>query len=470
MKIFAFAFCLFSITAANGQGYKIQFEVNGLADTTAFLGYYFGESTYIKDTAKVDSKGQFLFDGKNKLEEGMYFLVVNKTRLLDFLVSQDQDFKLTTSTEDYIDNLKVEGDIENQLFHDDMLFNINSNKIAEPHVKILRDSTSSKEAIEASKKALDDLNEKVVAHQNQIIAQHPEALLSKIFLANRRVEIPETPKDKDAKEFGYWHLRNHFWGNFDLGNPAFLRMNRPIYKEKLEDYLTRLLLQDTDTLMKEINKLAAIAKKHEDTYKYFVWTTTLLYQNPTIMGLDEVFVRLYDTYFATGEMDFWANSQLKKNLKERADQLRLSLVGNTAPNMIMMDKNKQMKSMYAIKNKYTVLYFFDPDCGHCKKETPVLVDFYNTTQFDVEVFAVSADTSMVKMEQYINDMKMPWITVNGPRTSTGSYHKAYDAMTTPTLYVLDEKKKIIAKKLPAARLEDFLGQYEQVQAKKAGKL
>ncbi|HEX8039728.1 MAG TPA: thioredoxin family protein, partial [Chryseosolibacter sp.] len=113
--------------------------------------------------------------------------------------------------------------------------------------------------------------------------------------------------------------------------------------------------------------------------------------------------------------------------------------------------------------KYTILYIFDPDCGACKKETPKLVDFYSKTKFDIEVFAVSADTSMAKMRDYIRDMHMKWITVNGPRTYVGPYQDLYDANTTPTLYVLDNRKMIIGKKIPSEKLEDFLTQYERIQ-------
>jgi len=217
--------------------------------------------------------------------------------------------------------------------------------------------------------------------------------------------------------------------------------------------------------MNAINGLAAKVKSNPETYKFLVWNALLNYQNPKIMGLDEVYVRLYDTYFASGEMDFWISASIKKSLKEYADKLRLSLVGQTAKNLIMQDQNLVLRSMYDIGKKYTILYFFDPDCGHCREETPKLVDFYNKNKdrFDLEVYAVSADTSMLKMKNYIKEMKMPWITVNGPRSTVGSYQKLYDAFSTPTLYILDQKKKIIAKKPPIERLVDFLEHYERMQ-------
>jgi thiol-disulfide isomerase/thioredoxin len=127
--------------------------------------------------------------------------------------------------------------------------------------------------------------------------------------------------------------------------------------------------------------------------------------------------------------------------------------------------------MYDIKNKYTILWFFSPDCGHCREETPKLVDFYNKNRvkYDFEVYAISIDTSMAKMRSFIKDYKMPWITVNGPRTYVGHWSKMYYAETTPSMYIVDTKRKIIAKKLPIEQLPEFFDKYIQVQKATANK-
>ena len=168
-------------------------------------------------------------------------------------------------------------------------------------------------------------------------------------------------------------------------------------------------------------------------------------------------------------MDFWITDAVKKNLKDYAEKLRGSLVGDQGRNLQMQDQNLQPKSLYDIKKKYTLIFFYDPDCGHCREETPKLVDFYNKNKikFDVEVFAVSIDTSIQKMKDFMKEFKTSsWVNVNGPRSYTGIYTKAYYAEQTPTLYILDNKKKIIAKKPPIDKLEDFLTNYEKFQKSK----
>lgn len=465
---------LFSFSLNAQTGYKIRFKVDGLKDTTAYLGYYYGESTFVKDTARVNHAGEFVFDGKQTLPQGVYFLVLNKTRIFEMVVGQNQNFALETSTADYVKNMKVTGDVDNKLFFENMIFNMERHMEAEPYIKVIQDSTLAEEKKKDARENFLKINEKVLAYQEKVINEHPQTLTARIFKANKPIKVPEPPKKADGSIDSTFQLkwyREHFFDNFDLADDALIRLPRPIYQEKINEYLDKLYAPQADTLKKAITRVVAKAKKNQETYKYAVWVSVLKFQNPEIMGLDEVFVHLNDTYFASGEMNFWANAAMRKNLNDHADRLRKSLIGQKGANLIMQDANQKRRALYDIRNKYTVLYIFDPDCGSCKKETPKLVEFYNKKKFDVEVFAVSADTSMSKMRSYIKEMNMKWITVNGPRTYVGPYQDLYDANTTPTLYVLDNQKKIIGKKIPAEKLEDFLTQYERVQRLRAsGKL
>ncbi len=464
----------FSISCFAQNGYRIQFKIDGLKDTTAYLGYYYGESTFVKDTAKVNHNGEFLFDGKQPLPQGVYFLVLEKTRIFEMVVGATQKFALETQTSDYVKHMKVTGDLDNTLFFENMVFNMERHKEAEPFIKTIQDSTLAEDQKKDARENFRKINEKVLAYQENVIRQNPTTLTARIFKASKAISIPEPPKNADGSIDSTFQLRwyrQHFFDNFDLADDALIRMPRPLYQEKITEYLDKLYAPQADTLKKALSGVITRAKKNQETYKYAVWVSVLKFQNPEIMGLDEVFVYLNDTYFASGEMNFWANDKMRQNLKEHADRLRKSLIGQKGANLIMQDVNLKPKALYDIKNKYTVLYIFDPDCGSCKKETPKLVEFYAKKKFDVEIYAVSADTSMVKMRDYIKEMKMKWITVNGPRTYVGPYQDLYDASTTPTLYVLDGKKKIIGKKIPAEKLEDFLTQYERIERLKvSGKL
>lgn len=447
------------------QGYKIEFRIAELADSVLLLGNYYGGRTYVKDTASNEINGRFAFQGAEKLERGMYFVILNNAKLFDFVVGEDQFFSMETAQPDYIRNMRVEGDIDNKLFYENMLFNLERNQEVNPFITVLQDSTSSENERSEAQAAFEEINLKVEENTEEIRRAYPTTVMAAILGIQKRLKVPATiaaRNESDSDEWKYDYFRAHFWDDIDLGDPALLRLPSPMYKQKVDEYLDKLIVPIPDSIIAVIDKLAIEAERDEETFKYFVWHVIGKYQRTNILGFDKIYVHLYDTYFASGKMDYWANEQLKSSLRDRADQLRNSLVGMTAPNLILQDDRQQAKALHDLANKYTVIYFYDPDCGHCKEETPVLREFIETSKFDVGVYSVSADTSIAKMQKYIDEMGLSkWVNTNGPRTYGLKYQEVYDAYTTPTIYVLDEKKKILAKKLQASQLEDFLRQHEE---------
>ncbi len=478
MKIsFILLLMIGSVAGFSQSGYKISFEIKGWKDFPVYLAHYYGEQNYLKDTANVNSNGEFFFDNKNKLPHGVYFLVLKKakgsTKIFDFVVSDDQFFTLETDTIDFVQHVKVVGDEDNKLYFENIAFNIERNKEAEPFIKTLKDSTIKEDQKKEARADFAKINDKVLAHQKEVILQYPKTMTARMLKAAQIVIIPDPPKLPNGKidsTFQLRYYRQHFFDNFDLSDDALIRLPQPLYQQKIKEYLEKLFIPQPDSVTNAINGLVDKTKKNKETYNYTVRNCLILYQQPEIMGLDEVFVNVYDKYFATGDMDSWASAKTKQNLKEWADKIRSCMIGRTGANLIMQDQDFQPKSMYDIKAKYTILFIFKPSCGHCREETPKLVDFYikNKTKYNLEVFSVATDTSMKEMRDFIKEFKTPWITVNGPRSYVKEhYTKLYQADTTPSIYILDDKKKIIAKKLPVKQLDDFLTKHEKfLQTKK----
>ena len=92
LTVIAFSLLLSTVCFAQ-QGYTLKFQITGLKDTTVYLGNYYGETTYLKDTARVNSKGEFVFEGKKPLlYQGVYFLVLNKVKQFEMVIGANQTF------------------------------------------------------------------------------------------------------------------------------------------------------------------------------------------------------------------------------------------------------------------------------------------------------------------------------------------------------------------------------------------
>ncbi len=75
------AICLPSFSA--NDGYKIKIKFNGLKDTVCFLGNYFGDKQYYKDTASAfENLDKGLVKTEDKLEKNQGF-IDRRQRVLD---------------------------------------------------------------------------------------------------------------------------------------------------------------------------------------------------------------------------------------------------------------------------------------------------------------------------------------------------------------------------------------------------
>ena len=455
----------FCISNSYCQGYKIDLTISGLDSAELYLGYYINGKTYLKDSATYVSDGKYSFEGNEPLDKGMYFVAKNTTLVFDLVVGEDQTFELQTNETEYASSMKVIGDQDNRLFFENMFYNLEMRKEAMSFVDVLKDSTASESEKGSAQQEMESINKRVFEYQDEIIAKYPESILATLFKSTKQVEIPDdliSGVDDESNQKKRYYYIDHYWDLFDLGDPVLLRLPNMIYNEKVDDYLDNLILPAPDSIKMEIDALIEQAKRDKQTYQHLVWHLTIKYQTSKIMGMDEVYVHIVDNYFMTGEMDFWANDQLKKNLKEKADQYRNSLIGMIAPNLILQNLDGQPTALHDLSNKYSIIYFYDPDCSHCKKETPILKAFYESSSYDVGIYTVSADTSITKMKNYIDEMNLQdWVNTNGTRTYGLNYLELYDAFTTPTIYLLNEKKEIIAKKIAASQLNEAITNYEK---------
>ena len=108
------------MATAGGHGYKIKLKVKGIKDTTAYLGYYFADKKFSKDTIHFNSNGEAIAEGKEPLEQGIYMFIFPSMKNVYFevLIGKDQDFSLETDTSDFLQHMVVKGNKELLSFYD----------------------------------------------------------------------------------------------------------------------------------------------------------------------------------------------------------------------------------------------------------------------------------------------------------------------------------------------------------------
>lgn len=449
----------FSLIAGE-DGYEVKFRINGLKDTICLVANYYGNGTYITDTIIIDGKGSGTFTAPADQPKGVYILVIAENIYFDFVLNNDRKFTMETEKDDPVGKMKVSGSLDNREFYDYLHYTQKKFTAIQALQEKLKSSESSKDSLELTKRII-ALNDEIIDHKLKLVEERPFSFLAMLINAMKEPVIKKIPKLENGREdssFAYRYYKEHYWDDMDLSDNRLIRT--PVFHNKLKKYFDQVVIQSPDSIFKEAVLLVEKARPDPEMFKYIVWFLTYHYENSEIMGFDEVFVKLVDTYYVTGEAVWVSGTVLEKMLK-KASRIRPLLLGEQAPNMIMQDTANGLSSLYNVDAFITILLFWDPDCGHCEKEVPMLKEIYDrySEKYDMEIFAVCSDTTMAKMKEYIRKKNMTWINVNGPRSLTGNYHDTYDIQTTPVIYILDRDKNILAKRLKAHQVEQFIKNY-----------
>ena len=132
-------------------------------------------------------------------------------------------------------------------------------------------------------------------------------------------------------------------------------------------------------------------------------------------------------------------------MSERAAVIKKLKAGNPAPEIVMNDAEGKSRSLFGLKSKVVLLIFWSSECPHCEDvmaQIGQLYDLYKAS--GLEIYGVSADTDKAKWTAAIRKNKMTWINVCDLLGFQSPTIENYNAYSTPTFFVLDAQKTIVA--------------------------
>jgi hypothetical protein len=462
MKVLSILLLLFTgfyCVQAQDSAFEIKGKIKGLQNTEVYLAHYFGANQQvIKDTAQVDQDGNFVFQGNEKLDEGLYLVSFNKNKYFDLVIGNTK-FSFETDTADVVGQMKIQQSPENEAFY-----------------AFQRDMTAAYLGLQGKQKP-EQLRAEMANIQKKWIKDHSKLFVSKLIQASLEPEIPvytklvKTSKDSsDLYKFQFTYYKKHYFDNVDLNDERFIRT--PFLQKKIDKYFEDLVVQESDSISKDADRLLA-GIKNQAMRKYVVYKIASTYENHNVVGTDGAFVHLAEKYYI-GEPQLWDTTTIRK-MKERIAIIKPLLIGKRIPEMFLTDPTGKLLTTSSIQANYTILFIYDPECSHCKEETPKLLQqeaFFKSK--NIAVLAACLVRDKVMWKKFIEEFKIQnWkngidIHINaktGKEEYYTDFQKTFDAYATPVVYILDKSKNIIGKRIPVDKIQDFLKFYESKQRK-----
>ena len=381
---------------------KIDVKIDDINDTILYLMKYKSDKTQsIIDYSSISSAKK-TFKNPQNYDEGIYVLTDSKQNpLFEMLIGKDQKFSLHVEDMMDLNTYKIKGSKETSDY-----FKVYSKTIHDKlYIKALE---SEMEYFPDNARKIDSIKRELYDYQESMLSKDKSSFL------NTYIRFIE---DSEA---------DHYFENLPLCDTRIL--NSRLLKNKLDDYFdNHMANQNADVICKNIDNLISKTNDCHEVRDYILWYLYSRYFNN-----DLIYIHLSDNYFSKLEINNLTQN-IKNEIIKRSDVLRKITIGSVSPTFSYTDDEGDKIDLSEINAENLVLFFYKPDCQKCIRDKRIL--------------------GLIKNKQ--KDLTILYINISEDNYSNVSQDiiNQYDITTTPTIYVLDKNKRIIAKNIKAEEIE-----------------
>lgn len=457
----------------------IKFLVKDAKDTILYLAVHFRDKLVLKDSVAPISAGKYIFSSTTPYQEGLYMLVnQNKRPYYNFMIDRNQFFAITCDTTGDVSNVIIANSPENVEVLKFQQKSVQGQKRAMELRTKRQEAKENKDEALAKKYAeeIEELNIEMEQFIDDLINANPDFLFSKMQKAYKNIKVPEPPVKADGtidSNFQMIYYRAHYWDNVDLGDGRLLYT--PVLEPKVNDYFMKVIYYlDADTIKKHVDKVLAKTSQDSVSYRFFLEWISYKFESSKVIGHDAVFVHIAKNNQLKGKCT-WMDEDLIRKYEKRVKNLEPILIGKKAVEMIIPDTTQSddfryWYSSYQMLKPYVIIWFYDPDCPTCTKESMKLKTLYDSLEIagtrNFDVYGVAAEKDIERWKKYLRDKGFPWLNVGGMKANV-DYMTAYNIYETgtPSMFIMENKTKtiILNKRIDMDQIPEFLKQYERIQ-------
>ena len=427
-SVFFKILCIFLLTFLQINLFSqvnINIKIEDIDDTTLYLLKYKSDKSLIVIDSSTVVKDNKIFKHSSNYPEGIYVLADSRQNpIFELLLGKDQKFTVNvgdlTRNETYI----IKGAKETSDYFD-IYAKTNYNRL---YIKALE---SEIKHFPDNARKIDSIKLNHNEYLESIKIKDRNSFLRTYIGFNKEIIVPQEYKDNYEQ-----YIIDHYFDDISFRDVRIL--NTRLLKNKLDDYFNNYMSkQTTDVVLQKIDYIIYQTTSRyrdipQDLVNHEVRDYILWYLYSKYFDNDIIYTHLSDVYFSKLEINNLTEN-IRNEIVKRADVLRNITIGHLAPIFTYIDDEGKQIDLSEIDSKNTILFFYKPDCQKCIREKRIL--------------------ELVKKRQ--KNLTILHINISEDNYSNVSQDiiNQYDIATTPTIYVLDKDKRIIAKNIKAEEIE-----------------
>ena len=265
-------------------------------------------------------------------------------------------------------------------------------------------------------------------------------------------------------------LALHYWDQFDFTDTTDIR-GTLFFEQALSDYLYILRHASPE---RQAEGLKALLRKAETGYRP---NSTNASPQPNLQKaflnrLDELleeylafsYSPMQDNEMYIAVLEYITQSVAWSEEEKIRPSILLELClknrkGTPATDFDYVLADGTQSHLYALSSPYVILFFYDPECVHCRQEIDqmqhsiVLNEALEKHRLQLLTIYPYADTTAWRTG--LADLPSKWINSYNPESAILS-DELYELKITPALYLLDSQKKVLVREGNLSEIEQAL--------------
>ena len=450
MKHYILLILLFQFTLAFSQEYNLKITVKNLPEKEIYLAGFYGDKNSILDTVQSDTTGNFYFKMKDGYHPGMYRIFLDKEVFFDIIYNHE-NIEIETLYEYLYDSLNVISSTENALYYD-FLKRMHDYRMKFDLLSPLSDYYPRTDTF------FQDVRAKYIGIQADIqiylnarIEQYDDAWTTKIMKIKKPLFY-----DPSLDEFGRREYTiNHYFDNIDFSDVELIRSN--VYSSIAIEYMSLFsnpnLSQEQleNEFIKAVDKIMYEAMDNNIIYEFIV--------DYLVGGFERFhFDKVLDYIAENYSPEQCENEERKTDLKTRLEKYAELAVGKSAPDIEIPDSTGKIIKLSEINSKYTLVLFWASWCTHCNEVLPKIHNIYvnSVSRKTLEVLSVSLDNEKEEWFAALKAGNYTWLNCSSLKGWDTQAAIDYNIYATPTMFLLDKNKNIVAKPITFNELKNAL--------------
>jgi len=423
----------------NNEPYTLKGTINGYPNGRVLLHYELGGELILFDSIQTNTYGTFSYQLPEGFRQGICYASwgSNSDKRVRFVTDNENITFQTTNTYNpdvtftlspYSSALQKYTDEKNVFFE--------RLRVLGP---VLSNYTPEEDYYQVTKNEFIKIQVEYSEMIDDMIGSDTVSFLAQYIKSDR---LPKLNPLLNMDEQNRWFYE-HWFDHVDFSNSLLINSN--LFGEKIFYHLTlaqtiaKSFEHQIEMFKSSIDEVLNKSSVNNEVYGYCVSKLLSIFREAGDVEMVDYILESYHTNMECSDLN------LPNKLQNEIMALEKIKIGASAPNIFGKTIEGDTLQLYEISSRYILVVFWSSSCPGCVDLLPKLNELDVSQNDYLDIFAYSVDAIENDWVEFVKENNINYNVVSGSYELTRSVLGNYVVTSTPSMFLLDEERKIISR-------------------------